>query len=95
MRSGGPFFFARTEPFLWKVRMSDTTFTPLNPDDFLNTDEAAVILRRQTKTLEQWRWKRIGPPFIRQGPRSVMYRRGDLVDWMKAQTVRHTDKFAA
>jgi predicted DNA-binding transcriptional regulator AlpA len=66
-----------------------------HPDELLTTPEVAAILRLSTKTLENWRWRKEGPPYQRISRRAIFYRRGDLQQWVHDQTVRATDKFAA
>jgi predicted DNA-binding transcriptional regulator AlpA len=57
--------------------MSDT-------DRFLTTNEAAELLKLAPVTLEQWRWRGCGPPFVRFG-RAVRYRVTDVRAWADAQ----------
>jgi hypothetical protein len=92
---GVAFFFARSAPWRPDVDNDIGADSALSPDDFLTTDEAAVLLRRTTKTLEQWRWQQKGPPYVRQSGRAIVYRRGDLMDWSRAKTVRHDEAAAA
>lgn len=51
--------------------------------DYITSDEACAILGRAPKTLAIWRWKGIGPAFIKVGV-AVLYRRADVLDF-KAQ----------
>jgi len=51
--------------------------------DFITSDEACAILGRAQKTLALWRWKGIGPAFIKVGV-AVLYRRADVLGF-KAQ----------
>ncbi|MEZ5217875.1 MAG: hypothetical protein R2705_04900 [Ilumatobacteraceae bacterium] len=39
------------------------------------------------RTLEQWRYKRKGPPYIRAEGR-ILYRRSQVMAWLDAQTVK-------
>jgi len=55
-------------------------------DELLEDDEVAEELHNETKTLANWRTKRIGPPFIRVGKR-VLYRRSDLEKWLESKRV--------
>jgi hypothetical protein len=64
--------------------------TPHNADspfDLLTPDEAARELNRSgglsARTLERWRARGDGPPFVRLGRRRVFYRRADLVAWVE------------
>ena len=46
----------------------------------INENEASRLLAISTRTLQAWRLKGIGPPFVRLG-RAVRYQRGALVEW--------------
>ncbi|MBN2631404.1 MAG: helix-turn-helix domain-containing protein [Rhodobacteraceae bacterium] len=52
--------------------------------EYLDNDAAASFLGLQSNTLEVWRTKREGPPFVRVG-RKVMYAVADLREWMEAR----------
>lgn len=54
---------------------------PRDPDANLYPLEAAYISGQSPRTLEAWRLRGGGPPFIQIG-RSIRYRRGDLLDWL-------------
>jgi len=49
--------------------------------------QAAKFVCLSVRTLQAWRSRRTGPPFIRAG-RAIRYRRADLVDWADKSTVR-------
>lgn len=51
------------------------------PDEALTAQEVARILRVTPAALRQWRYKRVGPPWIRLG-KLVRYRRSDLTAWL-------------
>jgi hypothetical protein len=55
-------------------------------DALLTEVSAADILHLSIRTLQSWRSKKLGPPFVRAG-RAVRYRRGDLIQWIDANTV--------
>jgi Helix-turn-helix domain len=57
-----------------------------NGDALLTEVEAAKILRLSTRTLQAWRIKAVGPPFVRAG-RAVRYRRPDISAWVDANIV--------
>lgn len=44
----------------------------------LDTPDAADLLGVSPRTLEDWRWRGIGPPFYKLGRRIVRYRATDL-----------------
>jgi hypothetical protein len=52
----------------------------------LSPARAAETIGVPERTLEAWRWRRVGPPFVKLGKR-VGYRPDDLHAWLAAQTV--------
>jgi hypothetical protein len=51
---------------------------------YLTREEAAAYLRKSTRTLANWAWKRTGPPYKRiQG--TVRYPADALEQWADAQ----------
>ena len=57
-----------------------------DPDSLLKELEAADLLDLSVRTLQSWRMRRAGPPFVQVG-RAVRYRRRDLLTWIEANTV--------
>jgi predicted DNA-binding transcriptional regulator AlpA len=55
----------------------------------LTGSETAPLIGIQPKTLETWRWRGFGPPFIKIG-HLVRYRKEDVLAWLEAQTRRNT-----
>lgn len=55
-----------------------------DPDALLVEVHAAKLLAVSTRTLQAWRRKNFGPPFVRLG-RGIRYRRTDLLSWVAAQ----------
>jgi excisionase family DNA binding protein len=55
-------------------------------DALLTEVQAAELLNLSTRTLQAWRIRGVGPPFVQAG-RAVRYRRRDLVKWIEANTV--------
>lgn len=53
-----------------------------NPDDLLTTRQVALWLSMSVITLEIWRSKGMGPPFIKLTPRMVRYQRGGVLNWL-------------
>ena len=54
-------------------------------DALLRTREAATLLGLEPGTLEHWRWRKIGPPYIKLGNgrgAAVRYSRTSLVVWL-------------
>ena len=54
---------------------------------YLTTAEAAELLSLKPKTLEDWRWRSCGPPFVRFG-RLIRYRAEDLDQWATENLVQ-------
>ena len=57
------------------------------PKELFTPQEAAAYLRLSVETLAQWRWRRIGPAFIRKthpgGKKPIIrYTRGALDTWL-------------
>lgn len=60
-------------------------------EELLTTRAAARWLARSPRTLQDWRLRGFGPPFLRisgGGRGSVLYRRGDLLAWATAREVQ-------
>jgi len=55
----------------------------------LTTKQAADYLNRPIRTLEDWRYRGFGPPFIKMG-RAVRYDPGDLRQWIEERKVEST-----
>jgi predicted DNA-binding transcriptional regulator AlpA len=51
--------------------------------DLLTTEQAATKLGLSERTLEAWRFRGEGPPFLRVGPRRVAYSLNDLDSWLR------------
>lgn len=47
---------------------------------------AADLLGLSSRTLQAWRSKNEGPPYVRVG-RAVRYRRQDLLEWVSQNTI--------
>lgn len=54
-------------------------------DALLREQEAADLLCLSIRTLQSWRIRAAGPPFVQVG-RAVRYRRRDLIAWIDANT---------
>ena len=72
----------------------DTSMTPSDtghggPDDMLTTAEAAKVVGLSPRSLERYRVTGEGPLYYKLG-RRVLYRRGDLVTWMRERVRRST-----
>lgn len=63
------------------------TKTPTVPTPELMTQpETAEYLRVAEHTLENWRYRKTGPRFIKAGGR-VVYRRSDIDEWLDENTI--------
>jgi len=56
-----------------------------NPDALLTEGDTADLLNLSIRTLQAWRARRTGPPFVHAG-RAIRYRRRDLLSWIDANT---------
>jgi hypothetical protein len=63
---------------------------PRDPDALLFQAEAAYLLACSTRTLEAWRLRGGGPPFVVEGRRAVRYLRADLMAWVQRRRRRST-----
>jgi hypothetical protein len=66
-----------------------TIVRPAEADDFINELELSAWLRKDQRTVQRWRDSGTGPPFIRNGPRHILYRVSDVQHWLTEQTFRH------
>lgn len=54
----------------------------------LTTEQAAAILGASHFILETWRWKRLGPPWIKVSRSCVRYDLAKLTEWLTQRTVK-------
>lgn len=57
------------------------------PDDLMTPEETAAVLRVHVGTLEAWRARREGPPFVKLGAKKrspIRYSRAAVNAWMLA-----------
>jgi helix-turn-helix protein len=59
---------------------------PEDPDLLLKEEDAGLLLNLSVRTLQAWRIRLAGPPFVQVG-RAVRYRRRDLIAWIDANTI--------
>ena len=62
------------------------TFNSKPVTDVLTEREAAQLICFSYRTLQAWRQRNQGPPFIKISRRSIRYSRAALIDWINAQT---------
>ncbi len=48
--------------------------------------EVAEFLQKPVRTLEQWRYRGVGPRYVKVGGRDVRYRWEDVEAWLSEQT---------
>lgn len=63
---------------------------PNDPNALLFPLEAAYLLGVDKRTLDGWRQRGGGPPFVRISARAIRYRRADLLAWIEARVVSST-----
>jgi len=56
-------------------------------DQLLNRKEAAQYVHRSPGALAQMAYLGHGPKYLRPTPKSVLYRRSDLDDWLDASVI--------
>lgn len=59
--------------------------------EFFTTEQVSNMLGVQPNTLEIWRHRGIGPPFVKMG-RLVRYKSSDLDRWITEQTRNNTSQ---
>jgi hypothetical protein len=57
-----------------------------NPKKYLTTSEAAEIIGHKKKTLENWRWRSQGPPYLKLGHK-CLYDRDKIYEWAAKHSV--------
>jgi len=62
-------------------------------DDLLDPREMAAELHCSKSYLDKLRCYGGGPPFMRLGPRKILYRRGDGRDWAAARRFDSTSQY--
>ena len=54
-------------------------------DEFLTPSQVAEMLKVTESAVTKWRYRRVGPPFIRTG-NTVRYRRDSFEAWLSEHT---------
>ncbi len=60
-----------------------------DPEALLNQRQAASLIGVSERTLECWRCRGGGPPFVKISRRAVRYRRQDIDQWV-GERVQHS-----
>ena len=65
-------------------------------DEFIIPSAAGEITGLSTAALAQLRYHGTGPKFYKPTPRTVLYKRSEVIEWIEAsaQTRTHSDSFA-
>lgn len=66
-----------------------------NPIDWVRTPKAAEYTGLSTSTLAKMRLRGDGPAYAKAGPRIVVYKIGDLDDWLAARIRQSTSDLKA
>lgn len=53
-----------------------------HPDALITERDAAMVLCVSDRTLQQWRWRGIGPRYLKLCGGAVRYTRADLLDFI-------------
>jgi predicted DNA-binding transcriptional regulator AlpA len=60
------------------------------PQQLYTEEEVAKILHISSRTLQAWRLKGFGPPFVKMGSKSIRYKSCDLVAYIEDHTKTST-----
>jgi hypothetical protein len=52
------------------------------PEPLLTTVETAEIIKQKPRTLDSWRLRGFGPPYIQINDKNIRYRRSDVLAWI-------------
>lgn len=58
----------------------------VDPEELLDANETAALLRQRPQTLAAWRCDKRGPEYVKIG-RAVFYRRSAISTWLAQQIV--------
>jgi predicted DNA-binding transcriptional regulator AlpA len=53
----------------------------------MRQEQVAAMLQLSPSTLEDWRWKRIGPPFVRISRGCIRYEESEVTRWIESHRV--------
>jgi len=53
----------------------------------LDQKQVAKMIQLSEDTLRDWRWQRIGPPFLKISPRCVRYDEKKVLEWLEQRKV--------
>ncbi|GFO60943.1 hypothetical protein GMST_32680 [Geomonas silvestris] len=58
--------------------------------ELLTTEQVAALLQMRVSTIQQWRWRGIGPSYARLG-RTIRYRRSDVEAYIARRMANGTE----
>jgi predicted DNA-binding transcriptional regulator AlpA len=70
----------------------EESFSSLDPDLHIDENRAAKLLGLSPRTLQGYRVKGDGPPFVKISHKVVRYKVSDLMDWIKTRTRKNTSE---
>jgi predicted DNA-binding transcriptional regulator AlpA len=68
----------------------EESFSNLDPDLYIDENRAAKLLGLSPRTLQGYRVKGGGPPYVKISHKVVRYKVSDLMDWIKTRTRKNT-----
>jgi hypothetical protein len=57
--------------------------------EYLDEHEAAETLGRAVLTVQQWRFKKVGPAYFRDSRGGIRYKKEDLIKFMETERVEN------
>ena len=61
---------------------------PTPPPDLLDERQLSAEWQIPQRTLTMWRYRKIGPPYVKLGAQTVRYRRADVDAWRDSRIVQ-------
>lgn len=55
--------------------------------EYMTPDEVATLLRVAPRTLQTWRYRKQGPPYVIVSTLEIRYKRRDVEKWLRERTV--------
>lgn len=69
-----------------QARTAGRKLTTVDPDELIDANEAARLLRQKPQTLAAWRCDKRGPEYVKLG-RTILYRRSSISAYIATQIV--------
>jgi hypothetical protein len=82
---------AAQQPFAAKIT-NRPSGSCRHPEDLLTSSEFAAEIHSSPRTVESWRLRGTGPPFIRVGGRRVLYRWRDVLEYLEGRRFSSTSE---